>query len=48
MAAQIHKTVYQVIDLLPKALSQKILSEMDGKEDEILDAFPAPYGDELR
>jgi hypothetical protein len=48
MAAQIHKMVYQVIGLLPEALSKKVLEELDANEDKILNAFPAPYGDEIR
>ena len=48
MAAQINKTVFQVIDLLPEGFAKEILSKIDGKEDQILDAFPAPFGDELR
>lgn len=48
MAAQIHKMVYQVIDLLPEAVGKEIMSRIDGHEDEILNAFPAPFGDEIR
>jgi len=48
MAAQINKTIYQVIDLLPAQIRNDIISKVDAGAQQILDAFPAPYGDEIR
>lgn len=48
MGDQIKAMVDSVIDLLPVKLAKDILTRLDGKEDEILDAFPSDYGDEIR
>ncbi|EGD72101.1 Asah1 protein [Salpingoeca rosetta] len=47
-AKQIHDMIYQVIDLIPAQLRKTLMEHIDAKADEILDAFPAPYGDEIR
>lgn len=47
-AQQIHDMIYQVIDLLPVQLRETILKDIDENADAILDAFPKPYGDEIR
>eukprot|EP00056_Hartaetosiga_gracilis_P014147 m.239843 g.239843 ORF g.239843 m.239843 type:complete len:395 (-) comp14124_c0_seq1:316-1500(-) len=48
LSKQIHDMVYQVIDLLPPFLVKEILKKLDEGADKVLDAFPAPYGDEIR
>ena len=40
--------IYQVINLLPQKLRDSVLAKMDEGADRILDAFPAPFGDEIR
>ncbi|EDQ86590.1 uncharacterized protein MONBRDRAFT_10877 [Monosiga brevicollis MX1] len=48
LAPQISDMVYQVIDLLPSYLREKVMAALDQGADKILDAFPEDFGDEIR
>eukprot|EP00730_Choanoeca_flexa_P017887 TRINITY_DN8660_c0_g2_i1.p1 TRINITY_DN8660_c0_g2~~TRINITY_DN8660_c0_g2_i1.p1 ORF type:complete len:391 (+),score=101.35 TRINITY_DN8660_c0_g2_i1:48-1175(+) len=48
LSKEIHDMIYQVIDLLPVKLRETVMEDLDQGADRVLDAFPAPFGDEIR